>query len=293
MKLADIDMNLHLDCFPCFFRQANIAMNAGGAPLELRRQVIKAILPDVEAARFDEPPSHASTGMHRRIRNMLGRDPFAALKLKYNDLAMGLMPALEEKVRTSEAPLVTAARLAIAGNIIDFGIFSDIDMEGTVARALSEPLAIDHSAEFIEAAKAAGNVLYLLDNSGEITFDMLLIAELKKLGLDVTAVVRGEPILNDCTMEDARHVGLDKLCEVISNGNDSVGTVLEHAPEEFRERFNRPDTMIVSKGQGNFETLLHHNGDIWFLFQAKCHVVADAIGLPNGSMMLLSSRKAS
>ena len=291
MKLADINMNLHMDCFPCFFRQANIALDAASTDTPLRRKVIKAILPDIEAANFDKSPAHASTRMHRRIRNMLGCDPFSALKLKYNDIALELLPSLKETVRLSDNPLVTAARLSIAGNIIDFGIFKDINIEGTVQRALTEPLAIDHTHLLADAIGKADNILYLLDNSGELVFDMLLIAELKKLDKQVTAVVRGEPILNDCTMQDAEHVGMTGLCKVIHNGTDAVGTVLEEAPEEFRQRFIQPGTLIISKGQGNFETLLHNNENIWFLFQAKCEVVADALNLPNGSMILMSNNE--
>jgi len=289
MKLTDIDMNVHVDCFPCFLRQANIALSAGDADVALWREVLKAVLEDIGAAEFHKSPSHASTRMHRRIREMLGRDPFARLKRKYNDIAMELMPSLKEKVRSSSDPLATAARLAIAGNIIDFGIFRSVDIEGTVERALNEPLGVNHGDAFLRDINEASEVLYLLDNAGELVFDMLLIAEIQKLGKTVTAVVRGGPILNDATMEDAMHVGLPSLCTVIDNGSDSVGTVLEEASDALLGRFKNNGTLIISKGQGNFETLLHEDRNIYFLFQAKCKVVSRALGLQNGDMLLAGS----
>jgi uncharacterized protein with ATP-grasp and redox domains len=287
MKLTDIDMNVHVDCFPCFLRQANIALSAGEADKDQWREVLKAVLEDIGDAEFHKTPSHASTRMHRRIRQMLGRDPFARLKSKYNDEALALLPLLKEKVRASSDPLATAARLAIAGNIIDFGIFRSVDIEGTVERALREPLGVDHGEMLHHDIRKADDVLYLLDNAGEIVFDMLLIAELQKLGKKVTAVVRGGPILNDATLKDAMHVGLDTLCEVIDNGTDSVGTVLEEASPLLRERFGRSGTLVISKGQGNFETLIHEERDIYHLFQAKCDVVADALGLERSAMLLM------
>ena len=293
MKLADIKMNLHTDCFPCFLKQTNLALSAASADEGVWREVLKAVLKDIEAAEFDEPPSHASTRMHRRIRAMLGRDPFAQIKRKYNDEAMALLPSLKERVRASRDPLNTATRLAIAGNIIDFGIFSNVDIEGTIERALNEPLGIDHYEQFAAALAEADRVLYLLDNSGEIVFDMLLIAELQKLGKEVTAVVRGGPVLNDATMQDARHVGLDSLCQVMDSGSDAVGTVLKDVSEELRSLFAESGTLVISKGQGNFETLLHEQRDIYYLFQAKCNVVADALGLDKGQMLLMGSTASS
>lgn len=285
-------MNVHTDCFPCFLKQANLALSAASADTTLWRDVLKAVLEDIKAADFAKSPAHTSTHMHRRIRRMLGRDPFAALKSEYNDRAMALLPSLKATVRTSTDPLMTAARMAIAGNIIDFGIFRSVDVEGTVQRALTEPFATDHGSHFAEAINHCTDVLYLLDNTGEIVFDMILIEEIQRLGKTVTAVVRGGPILNDCTIEDARHVGLDALCHVIDNGSDFVGTVLEEAHEDFRSRFYRPGSLIVSKGQGNFETLLNLPQNIFYLLQAKCDVVAGAMGIEKGSMLLMGNHES-
>jgi uncharacterized protein with ATP-grasp and redox domains len=230
---------------------------------------------------------------------MLGGDPFKEVKQRYNKIALGLYESLKKKIAQSEDPLETAARLAIAGNVIDFGIYSAIDIEGTVERALGEPLSVDHTAAFKEAVKRAKDVLYLLDNAGEAVFDRLLIEELISQGKKVTAVVKAAPIINDCTMEDAREVGLAEVCEVVDNGSDAVGTILETTSEEFR-KFYEGAGLVISKGQGNFETLLDQRGtssplgdppkkEIYFLFQSKCGVVSRVLGLPEGSMLLVGN----
>lgn len=289
MDLKTVNMNVHADCFPCFLKQTNIALSAAEADEATWRQVLKAVLKDIEAAEFHRSPSYASSRMHRRIRDMLGSDPFESLKRQYNEAALALLPSLREKVAGADDALTTAARLAIAGNIIDFGIFESVDVEGAVSRALTAPLGIDHSGQLSRelADESITQVLYLLDNAGEIVFDMLLIEHLIKLGKRVTAVTRGGPILNDVTLHDARAVGLDALCEVIDNGSDAVGTVLDEASDALMALYGDPKVMVISKGQGNFETLLHEDRPVYYLFQAKCSVVADALSQDNGAMLLM------
>jgi hypothetical protein len=184
-------------------------------------------------------------------------------------------------------PLWAATRLAIAGNVIDFGIFSSVDIEGTIRRALEGPLAVEHYEAFREALGRSPQVLYLLDNAGEVAFDRLLIEVLKEMGKQVVAVLKGSAVINDATMEDAQEVGLQGLAELIHNGSDCVGTILELCSAGFRERFMQAP-LVISKGQGNFETLMNApRADVFFLFQSKCDVVSRELGLERGAMLLL------
>jgi uncharacterized protein with ATP-grasp and redox domains len=172
--------------------------------------------------------------------------------------------------------------------VIDFGIFDSIDIEGTVTRALEGGLAADDYPSLAEKIKGGIEILYLLDNAGEIVFDRVLIEELGARGARVTAVVKGTEIINDATLKDAEEAGLPGLCEVIDNGSDAVGTILEAASPAFRRRFSSA-SLVISKGQGNFETLLGEKKpgrDIFFLFQSKCQVVSDFLGVPLRSMLL-------
>ena len=237
---------------------------------------------------MEKPPAYTTTFIHRIIREKLGDDPFKKIKYDYNLIAMGLYPALKEKVSNSRDSLWTAARLAIAGNIIDFGIFTSIDINQSVADSLRKTIAVDHYDSFINAIHRAETILYLLDNSGEIVFDKLLIEELAQRGKKVIAVVKGAPVLNDVTREDALQVSLTEICEVMDNGSDAIGTILEWTSPEFQTQFKTAD-LILSKGQGNFETITGTGEKTFFLFQSKCDVVSKELGLSPGSMLLKKS----
>lgn len=283
-------MGLAPACYPCFLRQAVIALELGGVDEARTHRIFKALLRDIKAADPDKTPSHASSIIHRRIRKLIGADPFRGVKSRYNRIALGLYDQLKETVANSPDPLNTAIRLAIAGNIIDFGIFTSFDIKGTIEKALTEPLAVDDYEPFLRDLSATDDVLYLLDNAGEAVFDRILIEELTARRKRVVAVVKGSAVLNDCTMEDAIQTGIADICKVMDNGSDAVGTVLEATTGLFRERFGRLSNMVISKGQGNFETLLDCGRPVYFLFQSKCEVVSRYMGQPERAMFLLKGR---
>jgi len=285
-------MKTHLDCFPCFLKQTLIAVRLGTKDESLQAEVLKGILNEIEAADMSQPPAYSTTFLHRKIRKLLGKDPFKDIKSEYNQIALKLYPELKKTVDKSVDPLWTAVRLAIAGNIIDFGIFTSVDIIGTIDRALHNPITVDEYKSFKNAVDKNSEILYLLDNAGEILFDKILIEVLTETDKKVTAVVKGEAVLNDSTIEDAEEVGLTNVCEIIDNGSDCIGTILEFTSPEFNKTFNTA-ALIISKGQGNFETLWrtsHAAGkDIFFLFQSKCDVVSKELGISKGSMLLMNS----
>lgn len=285
-------MRVHIDCFPCFLRQAIIALRYGTKDTELQEEVLKAILEDIKASNTTRPPAYATTSIHRRIRKILNKDPFKDIKSEYNRVALSLYPSLKKIVKESNKPLWTASRLAIAGNIIDFGIFTSVDIEDSIERSLNNPLSVDDYPSLESALNNGKEILYLLDNAGEIVFDRILIETLISLGNEVIAVVKGSPVINDCTIADAIETGLTNVCPVVENGSDGVGTILELTSPEFKEYFERVD-LIISKGQANFETLqeIVQDKQIFYLFQSKCEVVSKEIGLSLGSMILLKSKK--
>ncbi len=284
----DKTMKVHPDCFPCFMRQCLIAIEQAGQNGVDENAVMKAALADIQDADLARSPAHATTNMHRTLRRMLGGDPFKNIKSQYNQIALELYDSLRGDIAQSAEPLATASRLAIAGNVIDFGIYSTIDIEGTVQRALNEPLAVDHFTHFKKAVEKTGDILYLLDNGGEIVFDRLLIEQLVNQGKEVTAVVKAGPVINDSTMEDAREAGLTEVCTVVDNGSDAVGTILESTSDDFKARYEGAG-LVISKGQGNFETLLDEKREVFFLFQSKCSVVSEILGLQEGSMLLMGN----
>ena len=282
-------MKTEIECFPCFLRQTVIALKQlDGLQDDLQQEILHEVLSIIQKADMNKPPAYSTTFIHRTIRDRIGQDPFKKIKSVYNTIAMGLYPELKEKVSSSRDPLWTAARLAIAGNIIDFGIFTSIDISKSVGNALKETIAVDDYDSFKKAVNETDTILYLLDNSGEIVFDKLLIEELLRKGKKVKAVVKGSPVLNDVTMDDACQTRLTELCEVVDNGSDAIGTILEWTSPEFQAHFQSAD-LIISKGQGNFETITDNGKRTYFLFQSKCEVVSKDLGLSSGSMLLKKS----
>lgn len=227
-------MRVHLDCFPCFLRQTIIALRYGTKDTELQEKVLKAVLDEIERADTSRPPAYTTTFIHRKIRRLLQRDPFKEIKSEYNQIALRLYPFLKRMVLESSDPLWTASRLAIAGNVIDFGIFTSVDIEGTIKRALHSPLTVDEYQSFKAALSDVQEILYLLDNAGEIVFDRILIETIASYGKRVLAVVKGASVINDCTEADAIETGLSEVCEVIDNGSDAVGTILEWTSDDFQ-----------------------------------------------------------
>ena len=281
-------MRTHIDCFPCFLRQTTIALAQFSDNHVLREDVIREVLGVVQRADTARPPAYTTTFIHRLIREKLGQDPFKKVKNAYNTLAMGLYAELKTRIRRSVDPLWTAARLAVSGNVIDFGIYTSIDIESSILRSFEEHIAVDDYEMFREDLERSEEILYLLDNAGEIVFDRLLIEELAAMGKKVRAVVKGSAVLNDVTAEDARQTGLQDVCEVIDNGSDAIGTILEWASPEFRAHYAGAE-LVISKGQGNFETLTGNGKKTYFLFQSKCDVVSKELGLSPGSMLLKKS----
>lgn len=283
-------MKVHLDCFPCFLKQTLIAARLGTRDESLQFSLLKDVLEEIRSVDVSKPPAYSTTLLHRRIRHVLHKDPFKEIKQEYNNIALSLYPELKKLVSQSHDPLWTATRLSIAGNVIDFGIFTSVDISGAIEKALHSNIALDHYDLFKRSLQRCSGILYLLDNAGEIVFDKILIELLVSMGKKIRAVVKGEPVLNDSTREDALQVGLKDICDIVDNGSDCVGTILEMTLPAFNKLFYESE-LIISKGQGNFETLCYRDDlkgrDIFFLFQSKCDVVSSELGLSKGSMLLM------
>ncbi len=280
-------MRTFAECIPCYLRQAVETLRLVGAGEPVVERVVREVARMAAEVDFAAPPPLASRFIYRLIREEIAeRDPFLAAKRRFNETALSMYPRLEALVAASDDPFDTAARLAIAGNIIDLGAKQGLSEEeafAAVDAALHAPFEGD-TAALREAAERARNILYLADNAGEIVFDRLLV---ERLPMErVTLAVRGAPIINDALMEDARVAGLDTLVRVISNGADAPGTVLGLASEEFRAAFEAAD-LVISKGQGNYETVEPGPGrEVFYLLKVKCAVIARDLGSPLGMMVL-------
>jgi uncharacterized protein with ATP-grasp and redox domains len=284
-------MKTYFECIPCFIRQvldaARITSNDTQVQLRVLRQALKLAS---EVDLMQSPPAMAQQ-IHRYIREFTGNpDPYAELKDRFNKIALQMYPDLRTRVEQSADPLETAVRLAIAGNIIDFGVSSNIEesqVRQTIAESLEAPLDLDELADFKKAVKEAESILYLGDNAGEIIFDRLLLEQLPCN--KIAFVVKKGPVINDATRADAITAGITDIVEVIDNGSDAPGMILEDCSEQFRNRFEKTE-LIIAKGQGNYETLSEVNKNIFFLLRAKCPVAAGHLDCEVGEMILQKTK---
>jgi len=289
-------MRTYLDCIPCFYRQALDTARIAGADEIKQKQIVDKIsqlIPDfsLEAS----PPE-----MGREIYNLVGKisgvkDPFKEIKENSNKLALKIYPKLKQEIESSEDRLLAAVRLSIIGNIIDYGAKNSLNVEEEINYLFQGNIIVYNEnsettfkyKKFKEALNKVNSIIYLADNAGEVVFDRLLIEELvKELGKEVIYVVKDKPIINDALIEDALFCGINRTAKVVSSGSDAPGTLLKYCSPEFIRIYQKAE-LIISKGQGNYEALSEEDKLIFFLFKAKCPVIAEDVGCNVRDMVLV------
>jgi hypothetical protein len=282
-------MKTSLDCIPCLLRQSLDAARLVTPQPDVHEQIMRDVLRWAGDIDLNQSPPVLAQRIHRRLREITGvTDPYRSTKDWQNQIALELLPDLQARVESAADSLLMATRVAIAGNVIDMGTngrLTELDVRHALEQLLQEPF-FGHIDLFREALAQAKSILYLADNAGEIAFDRLLIEQLSPER--VTLAVRGAPVINDATLVDAEAVGLHQFVPVIDNGSDAPGTWLSDCHPAFQQQFAQAD-LIIAKGQGNFETLSQEIGNIFFLFKVKCPVIANHVGQPLGTQMLMQS----
>jgi len=280
-------MKAYLDCYPCFFSQTlNTARMITSDDEEIHRILVEVSL-TLPTLSFEATPPEIGKAVYGIISRMTGiDDPYEKIKEKCTHQALILYPELKRLIQTSKDRLLTALRVAIAGNVIDFGANADFDLKRDIEKILTQDLAIDHTEDFRQAVQRAHSILYVADNAGETVLDRLLIEELPK---PVVYVVREKPVINDALRDDALAAGIDEVAEIISSGSDAPGTILTLCSKEFLEVYRKSD-LIISKGQGNYEGLSEEKRPIYYLLKAKCAVIARDIGVELGSIVLMKAK---
>jgi len=279
-------MKLYLDCYPCILRQTLQACRSSGLPEKEQISIMGKVMSLLQEADPSSRPPEIAARMHPLIRDLTKcEDPYLELKQMSTKNALLLYGELKRKISGAKNPFDMAVRLSIAGNIIDFGIGIDFDLQPVIQRVLTQAYAIDHTLELKDEISNVKNILFLADNAGETVFDRLLIETIDK---HVIYAVKDSPILNDATAEDAVAAGIDHVADVISCGARSPGTILNRCSEEFIKIYEQAD-LVIAKGQGNYEALSDEIKNIFFLLQAKCDVIARDLGVPVGSIVAKKS----
>ncbi len=233
-------------------------------------------------------PSHIGTDRDLIVQRMTGKDPYEELKQLSNTMALGILPELYQLVDEAgdaNSQFRTATLIAAAANAIEFDVSGrefSLDELRDILGNVEADLAIDEIKEFMDLCRNVSEVVYLMDNAGEVVLDMILIREIKKLGPKVYAVVKGGPILNDATMTDAKDVSLSECADkVYSTGAAAIGVNLERASDEFKDLLSNSE-LIVAKGMGNYESMteIEPTSPVVHIMRTKCLPVADHVGTP-------------
>jgi damage-control phosphatase, subfamily I len=276
------------ECFPCFLHQADLAARAHGAADAARVVLaarVAALLADLPAR--GEIPAQAATRLQEVIRETLGSDdPFLAVKERHLTRFAETAERAERLVAASADPWSAAVWLAGFGNIMDSGIIEQEAMEREAASVEGRIGEYRLPPRFRERLLSAERVGLLLDNPGEVAFDLPLLSRLAVRGKGFWMGVKGGAVLDDLTYPEAERLGLSAYGELVSNGNRGVGTDLPLCTEDFRRRLHGSD-LVLSKGQGNFETLVGRLPNAFFLLRCKCPVISRAVGRPEGDFLLL------
>lgn len=285
-------MKVSRECIPCLARQAVEIAEEATKDVRMQEEIIKKSLKELGEIDFNETAPEIALRMHKHAKNITGiNDPYKRLKEQYNEIAKKIHQRIikEKWLENAKDSFDMACRLAIAGNIIDFSVgikLEPSDILKSVENSMKHDIFGAGTTALKEAVEKSKKIMYIGDNSGEIIFDKFLLGQLPLH--KVTYVVKGGPIVNDATMEDAISTGIVDLVRVIDNGHCAQGTVLKDCSSDFVSEFNESD-LIISKGQANFETLSDINDKtIFYLLRAKCSSVAESIGCKQMDYVLTS-----
>ena len=284
-------MKTYIDCIPCFVEHGvHLAKRVSSAPAMVDAMVSQ-VLRELLSHKQETPPPLMARKINSIIRDMASAyDPYLEEKDLSTHFALELLEVIRPDLELQPDRFEALVRLAIAGNIIDFGVDKTFKLESARARILEAfHLKIDQDAvlKLRRSMERAKGILYIADNCGEAVFDRLLIEGFKE---KITLAVRGYPILNDLTRRELAASGLENLAAaVVDTGDFTPGISFDHSSQIFLDAFEKAD-LIIAKGQGNYETLSDSRRPVFFLFRAKCKVVTEALGgVTMGSFQVIPS----
>jgi len=284
-------MKVHYECAACFLRQTREALDLATDNETLKMDVTEKVVKIVSENFHKGAVSNViGTEVHRTIKKETGNhDPYSREREISNDIALDFLPQVDN-ILGDGSNLKTYIKIAIAGNVIDFGALGlDMDMESLIIQTMKKDPILDSTEELEKELKLSKNVLFLADNIGEIVFDKILIEKIKEYDVDVTVALKEKPILNDACIEDALKIGLDKVAKLTSTGTDSIGIIEDDLSAEFMKIFHKSD-MVIAKGLGNYEGLGEmdlKDKPVFCLLNAKCRPVSRDIGVELGDNIVL------
>ena len=284
-------MNLNLNCILCNLKQVITVTDLVKLDSNSKEVVMRDVLGYLHDTNYKRSNPEVIKGTWDIITKHINNpNPYSEIKSYYNRQVINIADNIRKLINQSDDKFNIALKIAITANLIDFAASHTFD-EKTLLNKINtineQSMPIDDSKKIYEKLKTAKTLLYLGDNCGEIVIDKIFIEYISLIfpNIKVYFGVRGEPIVNDVTVEDANMVQMQEVAEVISNGDGALGTVIERTSANFKEVFYKAD-VIIAKGQGNYESLSEiDRNHIFFLFMAKCDVVASSLNVANLSIV--------
>lgn len=285
-----VTIKFNYECGPCILRQVGEVIDLSTDDEDLKFELMQnCMMHMADNFNKDSQPNKIATEINQHIKQKTKcRDAYFKQKDLSNTIALSVLPSVEDILKDNDS-LETYVKVAIVGNILDFGVYDiNTDFKKLIESNLNRNLSINDIGEFEKALKCHDEVLYLVDNSGEVVFDYLLIEKIKQYDVDVTVGVKSSPIVNDACTKEAVDARLDKLAEIITVGSDCGGVVEEMFSEDFKRFFDESD-FIISKGMANYEGLTEMNlerKDVFALLCSKCNPISKDLSVDINSFVL-------
>ena len=281
-------MLIDKECVACIINQSVKVANAIGAQKSVKDKLFSEVTQMSKSFSFSNNPPEIAADVYERMAEIANKtDLYDEIKELSTQKAEALVPGLKEKLKYSSEKLLTATKIAVAGNVIDLAAAVEFDLEEELVKVFDTEFAHnDFEVMQGELAKAK-TILVIGDNVGEHIFDYLFIEILQELypNAEYSYMVRGNPIINDVTMKEAKEAGFDRLCNLVDSGVNTPGFAYTRANEVSRNLFDGVD-VVISKGMGNYECLSESKREnIFFLLKVKCDVVANSLGKTIGDII--------
>ena len=271
------------ECYKCLVQQALAAMNSARVDQKTQAQTIKKVLKILEKADDSLSPPELASQTNRVIRDSIGiEDLYKDIKSKSHHIALEYLGDLMDLSKQGKDKLEQGLKISAVGNMVDILHAREYHLWHEVEIAIRQELHGGSVESFRKRIKESPYMLYLADNVGETVFDRVFI---ETLDIPVIYAVKGGPILNDATLEDALAAGIDQVAEIIETGSRGPGTILNQCSEEFQQLFKKSN-LILAKGQANYETLDTQGERIFFLLRVKCPIISREIKYSIGSLVL-------
>ena len=273
-------MKIDEACIGCIINQSSKVASAIKADEVLTEKLISAVTQSSKDFSFSLTPPEVATDVYELMSIFADKaDLYEEIKNYSTQNALSYIPFLEYKISKSQDKLLTATKVAIAGNVIDLAAEVEFDLADEIEKIFETDFGHDDFEKLKEMLADTKTLLVIGDNTGEHIFDYLFIQTLQQLYplLYISYMVRGNPIINDVTMKEAKEAGFDKLCNLVDSGVNTPGFVYNRANEESQQLFDEVD-VVITKGMGNYECLSPSpRKNLCYLLKVKCSVVASSL----------------